>query len=118
MGRSIWTAASWLFWIRRSKDKIRSQRRCSTPAASSSQLEARSDHTFTLKEGTLYPILHGLENEKAVTSYEKESPSGRKRKYYHITKKGLRLLEEKKAEWQVFSEKVNAIVTGAAGAIA
>ena len=82
------------------------------------QLEARSDRTFTLREGTLYPILHGLENEKAVTSYEKEAPSGRKRKYYHITKKGLRLLDEKKAEWQMFSEKVNAIVTGAAGAMA
>ena len=83
-----------------------------------SQLEARSDHTFTLKEGTLYPILHGLENEKAVISYEKEAPSGRKRKYYHITKKGLRLLDEKKEEWQVFSEKVNAIITGTAGAMA
>ena len=82
------------------------------------QLEARSDHTFTLREGTLYPILHGLENEKAVTSYEKEAPSGRKRKYYHITRKGLRLLDEKKAEWQGFSEKVNAIVTGTAGAMA
>ena len=30
----------------------------------------------------------------------------------------LRLLDEKKAEWQVFSEKVNAIVTGTAGAMA
>ena len=82
------------------------------------ELARRSDHTFELKEGTLYPILHGLENEKAVTSYEREAPSGRKRKYYHITKKGLRLLDEKKAEWQVFSEKVNAIVTGTAGAMA
>ena len=28
------------------------------------ELEARSDHTFTLKEGTLYPILHTLEKER------------------------------------------------------
>ena len=82
------------------------------------ELEERSDHTFSMKEGTLYPILHTLENSGAVESYEKEAPTGRKRKYYHITKKGLRLLDEKKAEWQVFSEKVNAIVTGAAGAMA
>ena len=30
------------------------------------ELEARSDHTFTLKEGTLYPILHTLEKDGAV----------------------------------------------------
>ena len=76
------------------------------------ELEAKSDDTFTLKEGTLYPILHGLEND------EKEAPSGRTRKYYHITKKGFRLLDDKKAEWKVFSEKVNAIVAGASPATA
>ena len=38
------------------------------------ELEARSDHTFTLKEGTLYPILHTLEKDGAVKSYEKEAP--------------------------------------------
>ncbi|MCQ4865476.1 PadR family transcriptional regulator [Pseudoflavonifractor phocaeensis] len=82
------------------------------------ELEAKSDDTFTLKEGTLYPILHGLENDGAVKSYEKEAPSGRTRKYYHITKKGFRLLDDKKAEWKVFSEKVNAIVAGASPATA
>ena len=82
------------------------------------ELEAKSDDTFTLKEGTLYPILHGLENDGAVKSYAKEAPSGRTRKYYHITRTGFRLLDEKKAEWKVFSEKVNAIVSGASAAMA
>ena len=82
------------------------------------QLEARSDHTFTLKEGTLYPILHTLERDGAVKSYEKEAPTGRTRKYYHVTKKGLRLLDEKKEEWTEFSKTVNAILAGAAPALA
>ena len=81
-------------------------------------LDARSDHTFALKEGTLYPILHGLENEGAVKSYAREAPTGRTRKYYHITPKGLRLLEEQKQAWVSFSEKVNAILAGAAPAMA
>ena len=34
-------------------------------------LEEKSGHTFTLREGTLYPILHGLERAGAVTAYEK-----------------------------------------------
>ena len=78
------------------------------------ELDARSDHTFTLKEGTLYPILHGLEKEGAVKSYTRETDSNRTRKYYHITRKGLRLLEEQKREWTEFSEKVNAILSALA----
>ena len=77
------------------------------------ELEAKSDHTFTMKEGTLYPILHALEKDGAVSSYSQETPAGRTRKYYHITRRGLKLLEEKKQEWISFSRLVNAIVSGA-----
>ena len=82
------------------------------------ELEEKSDHTFSMKEGTLYPILHTLENAGAVDSYEKEAPTGRKRKYYHITKKGLKLLGEKKEEWSTFSQAVNAVLAGSALALA
>lgn len=74
------------------------------------ELARRSDHTFELKEGTLYPILHGLETERLVTVEEKKAETGRSRKYYQITRKGRRALEEKKAEWSLFSEKVNAVL--------
>ena len=73
---------------------------------------------LTLKEGTLYPILHTLERDGAVKSYEKEAPTGRTRKYYHVTKKGLRLLDGKKEEWTEFSKTVNAILAGTAPALA
>ena len=33
------------------------------------ELALRSDDTFQLKEGTLYPLLHTLEKNKFVTSY-------------------------------------------------
>ena len=82
------------------------------------ELEAKSDHTFTMKEGTLYPILHTLEKEGAVRSYEKAAPTGRTRKYYHSTKKGLRLLDTKKEEWTSFSQAVNAILAGSDPALA
>lgn len=74
------------------------------------ELSRRSDHTFELKEGTLYPILHGLEADGLVTVREKVAETGRMRKYYRITKKGLKMLEEKKAEWSFFAEKVNAVI--------
>ena len=76
------------------------------------ELSRRSDCTFELKEGTLYPILHALEADRLVTVRERAAENGRMRKYYRITKKGLKVLEEKKEEWKVFTEKVNAVVCG------
>ena len=74
------------------------------------ELARRSNRTFEMKEGTLYPILHTLEAERLVTVHEKEADTGRVRKYYRITRKGMKVLEEKKQEWTVFAEKVNAVV--------
>ena len=52
------------------------------------ELARRSDHTFEMKEGTLYPVLHGLERDGAVEAYQQEAPTGRMRKYYRLTRKG------------------------------
>ncbi|MBR2309642.1 MAG: helix-turn-helix transcriptional regulator [Oscillospiraceae bacterium] len=74
------------------------------------ELAKRSDDTFELKEGTLYPLLHTLEKNKLVSSYTKESEGGRERKYYRLTEEGRRQLEYKTQEWKLFSEKVNAVL--------
>ena len=44
------------------------------------ELERRSDSTFEMKEGTLYPMLHALEKEGAVESYWYDTDEGRRRK--------------------------------------
>lgn len=75
-------------------------------------LSQRSDHTFDLKAGTLYPILHSLEKKGAVESYEERSERDRTRKYYHLTAKGQKLLEEKHQEWIVYSNAVNKVLKG------
>ena len=77
-----------------------------------SELSRRSDKTFELKEGTLYPLLHSLERAGAVESFEKASPQGRSRRYYRLTQKGRGLLEEKQREWSLFSQKVDQVVYG------
>ena len=77
------------------------------------ELERRSNQVFRLQEGTLYPLLHRLERDKLVTAREQETPGGRKRRYYHITAAGLRVLEEKREQWAVYSRAVTAILTGA-----
>lgn len=65
-----------------------------------SQLALRSEGVFELKEGTLYPVLHQLEREGSLESYSAQAPSGRTRKYYHLTQKGLKVLEAQEQEFQ------------------
>ena len=76
------------------------------------ELARRSQNVFSMKEGTLYPVLHGLEKQGYVEAYQQAAESGRMRKYYRITKKGRGLLEEKEQEWSLFSTKVNQVVYG------
>lgn len=75
-------------------------------------LAKRSDKTFELKAGTLYPILHTLEQKGMVESYEEKAENDRMRKYYHLTSKGKTLLQEKFREWQTFSSAMNRILEG------
>ena len=74
------------------------------------QLALRSDDRFQLKEGTLYPVLHGLERDGCVEGYDREAPAGRTRRYYRVTKKGLRLLEEQTEQWRQFSGAVEQVL--------
>ncbi len=76
-------------------------------------LKLETNNVFEMKEGTLYPLLHSLENEKAIESYWKDAENGKRRKYYHITKVGEKLLAEKKSEWKEYSSAVNTVIGGA-----
>lgn len=76
------------------------------------ELEKRSQNIFTLKAGTLYPILHTLEQQGMLESYDTDLDSVRPRKYYKLTKKGRNLLEDKKAEWKAYSSAVNQVLGG------
>lgn len=68
-------------------------------------LREKSQNVFELKAGTLYPLLHSMEDKNYLTVYEKEV-GGKVRKYYSITKNGLKILEEKKEEWKAYSSAV------------
>ncbi|MBU5425057.1 helix-turn-helix transcriptional regulator [Tissierella pigra] len=75
-------------------------------------LSKRSDDTFSLKAGTLYPLLHDLEEKNMVNSYEKSADNGRLRKYYTITKKGKGMLSEKEDEWKAYVRAINQVLRG------
>ncbi len=72
-----------------------------------------SNNYFLLKEGSLYPILHSLENDELINSYWEETASMRKKKYYSITEKGKKVLSKEKREWKKYFTYVNSILGGA-----
>lgn len=72
----------------------------------------KSENIFELKEGTLYPILHSLEENNLITSYWDNS-TAKRRKYYAITEKGKKQLKERKEEWKLFSNGINKVIGGA-----
>nr|WP_326166874.1 helix-turn-helix transcriptional regulator [uncultured Oscillibacter sp.] len=78
------------------------------------ELARRSDHTFDMKEGTLYPVLHGLEQAGLVEAYRQEAPTGRERKYYHLTRKGQGALREEEQAWRRYSGAVDDVLRGGA----
>ena len=59
-----------------------------------------------VKEGTIYPLLKRLTNERYFETYLRESTEGPPRKYYHITAAGILYLDRLEAEWDEFQSKV------------
>ena len=65
-------------------------------------LRSRSEHAFDLKAGTLYPLLHALEQKGYITARDEPSDAGRKR------------LCEKEAEWNAYTRAVGKVLKGGA----
>jgi PadR family transcriptional regulator PadR len=76
-------------------------------------LEEASDGYYRLKEGSLYPVFYRLEDDQLIESYKVEVGVRKvARKYYKITSKGLKVLDEMKKSWCLFSEKTEKIIGG------
>src|SRR5262245_32121589 len=60
-------------------------------------------------DGMLYPVLHRLERQGLVAAKWGSSESGRKRKYYRITKEGRGQLAVQQQQWQVVNSTLRGI---------
>jgi len=67
-----------------------------------------SDGAMQWTDGMLYPVLHRLERHGAVQSFWATSDSGRRRKYYRITKKGRKALAVQQQQWKLVHSTLNA----------
>jgi PadR family transcriptional regulator PadR len=76
------------------------------------QLEHTSNGYYALKEGSLYPVLYRLEDNKLIESYMFNEEGKRKvtRKYYKITKSGRDQINRYLEEWGNFVFVTNKIL--------
>lgn len=64
------------------------------------RLAERSGGALQVEEGALYPALHRLELKGWLSGEWKLSANNRRAKYYRLTARGRRQLEQQKNDWQ------------------
>jgi DNA-binding PadR family transcriptional regulator len=60
-------------------------------------------------DGMLYPVLHRLERNGLVAAKWGESESGRRRKYYRLTRDGRSELEAERRRWQIVDQTLHRV---------
>lgn len=73
------------------------------------QIREASGERVPLPAGTLYPILHRLEEDKLVRA-EWNDESGRRRKWYRLTSAGQNRLKQQAREWHEYAECIQRLL--------
>ena len=63
------------------------------------EVQRRSGGKLKWTDGMLYPVLHRLEGEGLIKSRWGRSDTGRKRRYYCLSRQGGKALEAERAQW-------------------
>jgi len=74
-------------------------------------LEQLKQANLIVLEGTLYPLLTRLKNAEMLSYRWEESPNGPPRKYYALTKTGMKFYMKLQEAWTDISKAVNHLTT-------
>ena len=80
------------------------------------RIRQRSGELFAPSEGSLYPTLHRLERDGALTATWRASERGPRRRYYAITPAGQTLFADASREWDALSSGVTRMARRASNA--
>ncbi len=78
------------------------------------QVNKKSNDSLELKEGTLYPIMYRLEDQKLIENYWKTAEEGRgkPRKYYRVTELGKEKCNDMLDDYFEIIESISSILKG------
>ena len=74
-------------------------------------LDTLKDAKMLVVEGTVYPLLTRLKNAGLLNYRWEESPSGPPRKYYSLTRDGVKVYAQLYGAWEELSKAVNHLTT-------
>lgn len=74
------------------------------------RLRQMSNDVIQVRQGSLYPALHRLENRRLLAREWRASETGREAKYYRLTKKGRAQLDNERASWNRLAAAVASIL--------
>lgn len=77
------------------------------------RLQKISKDFFQVHQGSLYPALHRLEDRGWLKAEWKESETGREAKFYSLTQRGRRQMEEEVLNWERVSAAVRLVLNAA-----
>jgi PadR family transcriptional regulator PadR len=70
------------------------------------RLQRISKDFFQVHQGSLYPALHRLEDRGWLQADWKKSETGREAKFYSLTRKGRKQLQDEARNWERLCEAV------------
>jgi transcriptional regulator len=76
----------------------------------SKRIAVVSKDRLSLKQGSLYPALHRLEDRGWIEAEWGISEAGRSAKFYRLTRKGRKELQAEKAHWLSFATAVQSVL--------
>ncbi len=76
----------------------------------SQRIRDMSSEVLQVNQGSLYPALHRLEHRGWIRSEWGSSENNRRAKFYRLTALGRAQLGEERAQWDLFSGAVEAIL--------
>ena len=74
------------------------------------RIQQISGEVLQVQQGSLYPALHRLEQQAWIRADWAETESGRKAKFYSLTKAGRAQLEKESANWERLSSAINLVL--------
>jgi len=74
-------------------------------------IEQRSAGAVKFRVASLYPLLYRLEQRGWIDGRWVEKAGQRRRRYYHLTKEGNRVLAAQRRGWREFVQAIN-LITG------
>lgn len=74
------------------------------------EIEKKADGKYQVKQGTFYSALQRLSKQGLITEYRSSAKDSIRRKYFHLTEKGKKYVEDNISQWNYSRSVINNMI--------